>query len=131
MNQELAALSAENNIASVMQPMRVYMSDPKPVTDGDFQQEVLDADTPVLVDFWADWCAPCKMVAPVLDDLAQEYDGKVKFTKVDVDTNPETAMKYGIRSIPTLLVFKGGNPIDQVVGAVPKAVIKKHLESAL
>ena len=107
------------------------MSDPKPVTDGDFQQEVLDADTPVLVDFWADWCAPCKMVAPVLDDLAQEYDGKVKFTKVDVDTNPETAMKYGIRSIPTLLVFKGGNPIDQVVGAVPKAVIKKHLESAL
>ena len=131
MNQELVPLSAENNIASVMHPRRVYMSDPKPVTDGDFQQEVLDADTPVLVDFWADWCAPCKMVAPVLDDLAQEYDGKVKFTKVDVDTNPETAMKYGIRSIPTLLVFKGGNPIDQVVGAVPKAVIKKHLESAL
>jgi thioredoxin 1 len=107
------------------------MSDPKPVTDSDFQQEVLDADTPVLVDFWADWCAPCKMVAPVLDDLAQEYDGKVKFTKVDVDTNPETAMKYGIRSIPTLLVFKGGAPVDQVVGAVPKAVIKKHLDSAL
>ena len=107
------------------------MAQPKPVTDGDFQQEVLDAETPVLVDFWADWCAPCKMVAPVLDDLAQEYDGKIKFTKVDVDSNPQTAMKYGIRSIPTLLVFKGGSPVDQVVGAVPKAVIKKRLDSAL
>ena len=96
-----------------------------------FEQEVLEADTPVLVDFWAEWCAPCKMVAPVLDDLAEEYDGKIKFTKVDVDTSPETAMKYGIRSIPTLLVFKGGSPVDQVVGAVPKAAIKKRLDSAL
>ena len=107
------------------------MANPIAVTDSDFQQEVLDADMPVLVDFWAEWCAPCKMVAPVLDDLSMEYDGKVKFTKVDVDTNPETAMKYGIRSIPTLLVFKGGSPVDQVVGAVPKAVIKKRLDSAL
>jgi thioredoxin 1 len=71
------------------------------------------------------------MVAPVLDDLSQEYDGKIKFTKVDVDENPETAMKYGIRSIPTMLVFKGGAPVDQVVGAVPKAVLKKRLDSAL
>ena len=107
------------------------MTAPKPVTDSDFEQEVLEADTPVLVDFWAEWCAPCKMVAPVLDDLAEEYDGKIKFTKVDVDTSPETAMKYGIRSIPTLLVFKGGSPVDQVVGAVPKAAIKKRLDSAL
>ena len=107
------------------------MTAPRPVTDSDFEQEVLEADTPVLVDFWAEWCAPCKMVAPVLDDLANEYDGKIKFTKVDVDTNPQTAMKYGIRSIPTLLVFKGGSPVDQVVGAVPKAVIKKRLDSAL
>ena len=107
------------------------MTAPRPVTDSDFEQEVLESDTPVLVDFWAEWCAPCKMVAPVLDDLAIEYDGKIKFTKVDVDTNPETAMKYGIRSIPTLLVFKGGSPVDQVVGAVPKAVIKKRLDSAL
>ena len=84
-----------------------------------------------LVDFWAEWCGPCKMVAPILDDLSQEYDGKIKFTKVDVDENPETAMKYGIRSIPTLLVFKGGSPVDQVVGAVPKAVLKKRLDSAL
>ena len=107
------------------------MTAPRAVTDSDFEQEVLEADTPVLVDFWAEWCAPCKMVAPVLEDLADEYDGKIKFTKVDVDTNPQTAMKYGIRSIPTLLVFKGGSPVDQVVGAVPKAVIKKRLDSAL
>ena len=107
------------------------MTAPLAVTDSDFEQEVLEADTPVLVDFWAEWCAPCKMVAPVLEDLAAEYDGKIKFIKVDVDTSPETAMKYGIRSIPTLLVFKGGSPVDQVVGAVPKAVIKKRLDSAL
>ena len=107
------------------------MSLPTPVTDQDFDQEVLEADTVVLVDFWAEWCGPCKMVAPVLDDLSQEYDGKIKFTKVDVDENPQTAMKYGIRSIPTMLVFKGGAPVDQVVGAVPKAVLKKRLDSAL
>ena len=107
------------------------MSAPMAVTDNDFEQEVLEAETPVLVDFWAEWCAPCKMVAPVIDDLAEEYDGKIKFTKVDVDVNPQTAMKYGIRSIPTLLVFKGGSPVDQVVGAVPKAVIKKSLDSTL
>lgn len=107
------------------------MAAPQHVTDSDFEQEVLESETPVLVDFWAEWCAPCKMVAPVLDELAGEYDGKIKFTKVDVDVNPQTAMKYGIRSIPTLLVFKGGSPVDQVVGAVPKAVIKKRLDLAL
>ncbi len=107
------------------------MSLPTPVTDADFDQQVLESDTVVLVDFWAEWCGPCKMVAPVLDDLSQEYDGKIKFTKVDVDENPQTAMKYGIRSIPTMLVFKGGSPVDQVVGAVPKAVLKKRLDSAL
>ena len=107
------------------------MTAPRAVTDSDFQQEVLEADTPVLVDFWADWCAPCKMVAPILDELAEEYDGKVKFTKLDVDSNPQIAMQYGIRSIPTLLVFKDGGAVDQVVGAVPKAAIKKRLDSAL
>jgi len=107
------------------------MAAPRSVNDSDFDQEVLESETPVLVDFWAEWCAPCKMVAPVLDDLANEYDGKVKFVKVDVDGNPETATKYGIRSIPTLLVFKDGIPVDQVVGAVPKSVIKKHLDSTL
>ena len=100
------------------------MSEPKAVGDRDFIQEVLESDTPVLVDFWADWCAPCKMVAPLIDELAEEYDGKIKFTKVDVDDNPQTAMQYGIRSIPTLLVFKGGAPVDQVVGVVPKAALK-------
>lgn len=107
------------------------MAAPKAVTDSDFEQEVLEAETPVVVDFWAEWCVPCKMVAPVLDALAEEYDGKIKFTKVDVDTNPQTAMKYGIRSIPTLLFFKGGSPVDQVVGAVPRAMLKKRLDSAL
>ena len=107
------------------------MAKPKAVTDSDFQKEVLEADTPVLVDFWAEWCVPCKMVAPVLDELAQEYDGKVKFTKLDVDSSPQIAVRYGVRSIPTLLVFKGGSPVDQVVGAVPKAVIKKRLDSAI
>ena len=107
------------------------MSEPKAVGDRDFIQEVLESDTPVLVDFWADWCAPCKMVAPLIDELAEEYDGKIKFTKVDVDDNPQTAMQYGIRSIPTLLVFKGGAPVDQVVGVVPKAALKKRLDEAL
>ena len=96
------------------------MSLPTPVTDQDFDQEVLEADTVVLVDFWAEWCGPCKMVAPVLDDLSQEYDGKIKFTKVDVDENPETAMKYGIRSIPTLLVFKGGAPWTRWLARSPR-----------
>ena len=107
------------------------MAEPMAVTDGDFDKEVLEAETPVLVDFWAEWCAPCKMVAPVIHELANEYEGRVKFTRVDVDDSPETAAKYGIRSIPTLLVFKNGLPVDQVVGAVPKAVIKKRLDSAI
>ncbi|MBI2856228.1 MAG: thioredoxin [Chloroflexi bacterium] len=107
------------------------MTAPIAVSESEFEQEVLQADTPVLVDFWADWCAPCKMIAPSIDELAVELDGKVKFTKVDVDSNPQVAMKYGIRGIPTLLVFKGGSPVDQLVGAHPKATIKKRLEAAL
>ena len=107
------------------------MGHPFAVTDADFEEQVENATTPVLVDFWADWCAPCKMIAPIVEELANEYDGKVTFAKVDVDTNPETSIKFGIRSIPTLLVFKGGQPVDQVVGAVPKAVLKKRLDNAL
>ena len=107
------------------------MSKPIEITDATFEEEVVNADTPVLVDFWADWCAPCKMIAPIVEELAEEYDGKIKFGKVDVDSNPKVATTYGIRGIPTLLIFKAGEPVDQVVGAVPKSVLKKRLEEAI
>ncbi len=104
---------------------------PMEVTDTNFQNEVLKSDKPVLLDFWAEWCGPCKMIAPVVEELANEYDGKLKVGKVDVDSNQQTSMQYGIRSIPTLLIFKGGKVVDQLVGAVPKKVlaekITKHL----
>ncbi len=93
---------------------------PLSVDDANFQAEVLSSDKPVLVDFWAIWCGPCKMIAPIVEELAGEYDGKLKVAKMDVDANPRTAMQYGIRSIPTLLIFKGGQVVEQIVGAVPK-----------
>ena len=107
------------------------MAHPIDVTDDSFEEDVLKAETPVLVDFWADWCAPCKMIAPVVEALAEEFDGKVKFTKLDVDSNPKVATSYGIRGIPTLLIFNDGQPVDQVVGAVAKSVLKSRLEGAL
>ena len=107
------------------------MTHPVDVTDDSFEADVLQADTPVLVDFWADWCAPCKMIAPVVEDLAKEYDGRVKFAKLDVDSNPKTAMSYGVRGIPTLLIFKGGVPVNQVVGAAPKSMLVDKLEESL
>ena len=104
---------------------------PVEVTDTNFQTEVLKSDTPVLVDFWAEWCGPCKMIAPIVEELAREYDGKLKVGKVDVDSNQQVSMQFGVRSIPTLLIFKQGKVVDQVIGAVPKRLlaekIAKHL----
>ena len=93
---------------------------PTAVDDTNFQNEVLNSSVPVLVDFWAVWCGPCKMIAPIVEEVASEYNGKLKVTQMDVDANPRTAMQYGIRSIPTLMVFKGGQVVEQIVGAVPK-----------
>lgn len=107
------------------------MSKPADVTDATFETEVLKSDKPVLVDFWAPWCGPCRMVAPVVEELAQEYDGKVKFLKLNTDDNVNTASTYGIRSIPTLLMFKGGEIADQIIGFRPKGDVKKTIDKAL
>jgi thioredoxin 1 len=107
------------------------MSQPVPITDSNFDRTVLKADKPVLVDFWATWCRPCLMVAPILDELAKEYDGRVNFVKVDVDQNPKTATKYKVMSIPTLLVFKKGQPVSHLVGFRPKNELKRILDTAL
>jgi thioredoxin 1 len=96
-------------------------------TDSNFEDVVLNADVPVLVDFWAAWCGPCRMIAPYIEELADEYEGRAKVVKLDVDTNPQTAMQFGVRSIPTLLFFKDGEVADQLIGAAPK----KHLVSKL
>ena len=101
------------------------------ITDGNFEEAVLNSDTPIVVDFWAEWCGPCKMIAPSLEQLADEHVGTFKVGKLNVDDNRETAMKYGIRSIPTLLVIKEGNVAEQIVGALPKDAIKDKILSAI
>ncbi|MCK9494229.1 MAG: thioredoxin [Dehalococcoidia bacterium] len=107
------------------------MAHPSDTSDATFESDVLQSDVPVLVDFWAPWCGPCRMVAPVVEELSNEYDGKVKFVKLNTDDNPKIASQFGIRSIPTLLVFKGGEVADQVVGFRPKSELAKHLDAAL
>ena len=97
------------------------------VTDTSFKDEVIESEIPVLVDFWAPWCGPCRMVSPVVDEISEEYDGQVKVVKVNTDENPSVASQYGIRSIPTLMIFKGGQRVDMVVGAVPKTTLANTL----
>lgn len=101
------------------------------VTDGNFQEEVLESDIPVLVDFWAEWCGPCQMVGPMVEQLAEEFDGKVKMVKLDTDSSYQTPAKYGVRGIPTLMLFKDGEVVDQMVGAASKGVLKSFIDSAV
>ena len=107
------------------------MPKPTEITGDTFQKEVLENEKPALVDFWAPWCGPCRMVAPVVEELAEEYDGQVAFYKLNTDENPRVATQFGIRSIPTLLVFKGGEQVGQIVGFRPKGDLKKRLDDAL
>ena len=104
---------------------------PLTFTDGNFEAEVLKSDIPVLVDFWAVWCGPCKMIAPVVEGMTAEYEGKAKIGKLDVDENQQASIKYGVRSIPTILLFKDGKVADTIIGAVPKNVITEKLNKLL
>jgi len=101
------------------------------ITDDNFEEEVIKSDKPVLIDFWATWCGPCKMIAPIVEEMSNEYEGKAKIGKLDVDSNQQTSIKYGVRSIPTLLLFNDGELKETIIGAVPKAQLVDKLESVL
>ena len=107
------------------------MADPFEATESNWDEQVLQSELPVLVDFWAEWSGPCKMIAPSVHDMAEEYDGQLNVAKLDVDNAPSIALKFGVRSIPALIFFKDGQPVDQIVGAVPKGVLKKKVDSVL
>ena len=107
------------------------MSKPIHVSDAEFQEKVLNSSTPVIVDFWAPWCGPCRMVAPILEELAKEYEGKLVVVKVNTDENPQWAMKYGVQGIPTMLFVKGGELVDRMVGAAPKPFIQVRVDKLL
>ena len=107
------------------------MSSAPAVTDSSFDKDVLQSALPVLVDFWAPWCGPCRMVAPVVEEISKDFDGKIKVFKLNTDDNPNVASQYGIRSIPTLMIFKGGQKVDTVVGAVPKSTLSSTLNKHL
>ena len=104
---------------------------PLEFTDANFDEEVIKSDLPVIIDFWAVWCAPCRMIAPIIEEFAETYEGRVKVGKLDVDSNQQTAIKYGVRSIPTVLIIKDGKVADTIIGALPKAVFKERLEAFL
>jgi len=110
---------------------RENMSDLLQVTDGNFEEEIIKSDIPVMVDFWAEWCGPCKMVGPVVEELAEEYKGKIKIAKMDVDANRDTPAKFGIRNIPTLILFKGGEVAKMIIGAQPKSHLDEELKKLL
>jgi thioredoxin 1 len=107
------------------------MAKPTHVTEETFEREVVQADLPVLVDFWAEWCGPCRMIAPIVEEFAREYEGRMKVAKVDVDTNQGLAMRFNIMSIPTLGLFKGGQLVERIVGYMPKAELKRRVDAAL
>ncbi len=104
------------------------MAKPIHITDGTFEEEVLKNDVPVLADFWAEWCGPCRTIAPILEEIAEEYDGRLKIAKINVDENPDAPAHFGIQGIPTLILFKDGEPVERLVGAMPKDRLLSHIQ---